>query len=112
MFYLYQFEHSLALERATTADEAINVISWTVEKYGSDVVGKDAPTFCFVICDTASAYLMNVIGKLWACEKLEESRSISSGISISTKIDKSSSDLKNNLQSVGLWDGSVRLNIC
>lgn len=101
----------LSLERSSSGTEVIEVISNLVEKYGSDVEGKDSTKFCFVICDTNEAWILNFVGKLWCAEKLTEGfRRVTPGLSVQTKIDKSSDGLNEKALDLGVWDGSGDFN--
>lgn len=97
----------LGLERGSNGTEVIDIISGFVEKYGSDDV-----KFCFVICDTSEVWILNFVGKLWGAEKISEGfrRISSNGLSLKTKIDKSSDGLNEKAIDLGVWDGNVRFD--
>lgn len=111
IIYYIILKFRLALERASTADEAISVISEIVKNYGSDKKGKEAPTICLLLGDMNSVYIMDIIGKIWACEKLETNRVLGAGISIENKLDKISEDFKRQLISLCLWNEDVSLRL-
>lgn len=99
----------LALERCSSAAGAVDLIGLLVEKYcpKDDVETK----YGFLICDGADAWLLNVVGQLWAAEQITDGfRQIPSlGLSVGTKIDKSSSNLQQLAQDLAVWDGNVNI---
>lgn len=97
----------LTLERSSSADEAISVIAAL-----NDSNGNDASKFSFIICDPKEAWLLSVGGKLWAAEQVTTGyhRISTSGLAVTSKIDKSSDGLGEKLKECGLWDGSGDLD--
>ncbi|XP_067006308.2 secernin-2 isoform X2 [Anabrus simplex] len=101
----------LALERSKSAEEAVDVITSLLEKYGqggpcSDIVQDFTYHNSFLIADPKEAWVLETAGKLWAAEKVTAGcRNISNALTIGTKFDRSSSDLKETAQKNGLWDG-------
>ncbi|PSN52563.1 Secernin-3 [Blattella germanica] len=96
----------LGLERAQTAEQAVNVITELLERYGqggpcSDVIPDFTYHNSFLIADPKEAWVLETAGK--GC------RNISNALSIGTQIDRSSADLKEVAQQNGLWDGEVSL---
>lgn len=87
----------LALERSRTAEEALNVIVDLLETYGqSGNCGYSHPFFyhnSYLICDSKEAWVLETAGREWAAEKVRDIRSISNGITIETKWDRSSKNL-------------------
>ena len=77
----------LALERAATAEEAINVITALLGQHGQggscSVVH---PNFTydnsFIVADPAEAFVLETAGRSWAIERIEGARSISNGLTI------------------------------
>lgn len=96
-----------ALQRSSSASEALDVITSLNENYGNE-----SSKFSFVICDPTEAWILNLCGKLWAAEKISsECRKLpSTGLAIRTQIDKSIDDLGDKLKEKGLWDGSGDLD--
>jgi dipeptidase len=89
----------LALERAETADEALEIMIGLLETYGQ---GGDCGFAHhlyyhngFLIADRDSAWVFETAGKHWAAEKVSDIRSISNAISIGSKWDRASDDLVN-----------------
>lgn len=79
------------------------MISQLINEYNQDGSIETSPKFGFFICDTKEAFLMNIVGSLWACEKITEGfRAFGKGISVMTKIDKMSEDLEEKLKQLGL----------
>lgn len=101
----------LVLERADSAETAVEVISSLINQYNPDEPVDSAPKYGFFICDTKEAYVLDVVGKLWAAEHITEGfRAFGKGFSVATKIDKKSEGLEEKLKELGLFDGSGELN--
>jgi dipeptidase len=87
----------LALERAATADEALDVIIDLLETHGQGGnCGMDHKLYYhngFLIADPNGAWVLETAGKHWAAEKVRDVRSISNVISIGAKWDRASDDL-------------------
>jgi secernin len=90
----------------------VEVIGNLINQYNQEEGGVDvSPKYAFFICDTATAFVMNVVGKLWAAEQITEGfRAFGKGFSVGTKIDKKSEGLEDKLKELGLFDGSGELN--
>ncbi|KAL9698581.1 hypothetical protein quinque_002022 [Culex quinquefasciatus] len=101
----------LGLERASSAAEAVDVLTSLSAGAGPDGESKDAPKAAFVICDGSEVWLLNIVGSLWAAHKVTSSSlALKPGLSVGAQIDRSSDDLGEKLKSGGLWDGSGELN--
>lgn len=78
----------LALERATTADEAVEVMVALLEEHGqSGACSAEHPKFTyhnsFLVADRESAVVLETAGRHWATEQVTGSaRSISNGLTI------------------------------
>lgn len=87
----------LALERAKTAQEAMEVIIQLLEQYDqSGNCGYSHPFYyhnSYLICDSTEAWVLETVGKEWAAEKVKDIRSISNGLTIGKKWDKASKGL-------------------
>lgn len=87
----------LALERSTSAIEALKVIVDLLEKYGQGGSGGYTHPFyyhnAFLIADAGSAWVLETAGKQWAAEQVKDVRSISNAISIGSSWDLASNDL-------------------
>lgn len=100
----------MALETSASAVDAVDKIADFIEKNHS-CNKPDMPKYGFVICDTKEVWILNVAGKNWAAEVITDGfRHIPQGLSISTKIDKSSPNLQQTAQDLTLWDGSGEFN--
>lgn len=102
----------LALERSSTSEGAIETITNLIDEYGSGQVGEAGSAFAFVICDPNSAWILNIVGKLYAAEKINDQFRCITGLTIETKIDKCSKNLEDECKALSLWDGSVSIFIC
>ncbi|XP_045472231.1 secernin-3 [Harmonia axyridis] len=108
----------LGLERSSNADEALNVITQLLEKYGQGgPCSKDDESFCyhnsFLIADPKSAWILETSGKHWVAHEVKSGfHNISNVISITTNIDKKSEGIEEYAKSKGLWDGQGEFNFC
>lgn len=106
----------LGLERADTAERAVDVITELLDKYGQG--GNCMEDECgftyhnsFLISDRTEAWLLETSGKYWAAEKVEEGyRNISNQYGITTKIDKEHPGMREYARSKGWWDGESPFN--
>ncbi|XP_063696417.1 secernin-3 [Culicoides brevitarsis] len=97
----------LALEKSTGSECAIQIITDLINQYEETKPIDMSCMFSFVICDPGSAWILNIVGKLWAAEKIDaQFRSVSSELCVGTKIDKCSENLKEECKSLALWDGA------
>lgn len=71
----------LALERGATAEEATNVITGLVEKYGqgkfSNSAGVRTYDNIYLVADPSEAYVVETIGHEWAVRRVDGAHSIS-----------------------------------
>ncbi|XP_045458321.1 secernin-3 [Melitaea cinxia] len=101
----------LGLERGNSAEEALDVITSLLEKYGqggpcSEYDDSHFYHNSFLIADCKEAWVLETSGKLWAAEKITSGyRNISNGLTIKTKIDKHSEGLFEKAKGMGVWDG-------
>ncbi|KAI4805567.1 hypothetical protein KUCAC02_010171 [Chaenocephalus aceratus] len=106
----------LGLERADTAEKAVDVITELLKKYGQGgSCMEDQGSFTyhnsFLISDRKEAWLLETSGKHWAAERRQAGyRNISNEYSIKTKIDKEHPELRKYAQSKGWWDGKTQFN--
>ncbi|XP_044071623.1 secernin-3 [Siniperca chuatsi] len=106
----------LGLERADTAEKAVDVITELLEKYGQG--GSCMEDECgftyhnsFLISDRVEAWLLETSGKYWAAERVEGGyRNISNQYGITTKIDKEHPEMREYARSKGWWDGKTQFN--
>jgi dipeptidase len=87
----------LALERASTAEEALDVMINLLETYGQGGnCGFSHEMYYhngFLIADREEAWVFETAGRHWAAEKVRDVRSISNVISIGDSWDRASEDL-------------------
>lgn len=101
----------LALERSENAEKAVDVIGNLINQYNQDESLDAAPRYSFFICDTKEAFVVDIVGRLFAAEKISEGfRAFGKGFQVTTKIDKKSDALEEKLKEYGLYDGSGELN--
>jgi secernin len=95
----------LALERASTVDEALDVMIELLETYGQGgnamFSGKMYYHNGFLIADPHSAWIFETAGQHWAAEKVRDIRTISNLISIGSTWDRASTDLVSHAVSAG-----------
>jgi secernin len=88
----------LGLERASTADEALQVMIDLLEIYGqSGNCGFAHPSYyhnSYLISDREQAWIFETVGKRWAVKKVEDVGSISNELTITNDWDRTSPDLK------------------
>jgi dipeptidase len=105
----------LALERCTTATEAIDCITGLLAQYGQNACGGYRNTKfyyhnSFLIADTKEAWVLETAGKEWVTEKVKDIRSISNRLSISTYAEQYSSGAKEFASQKKWWDGEIPFN--
>ncbi|KAG7464025.1 hypothetical protein MATL_G00182960 [Megalops atlanticus] len=106
----------LGLERADTAQKALDVIVELLERYGQGGnCMEDQSSFSyhnsFLISDRTEAWVLETSGKYWAAERVKEGyRNISNQYSITTKIDREHPEMREYARSQGWWDGKAEFN--
>jgi len=87
----------LALERADTAQKALEIIIHLLETYGQGGnCGFRHKTYyhnSFIIADPHEAWVLETAGKFWAAERVRDVRTISNGLTIGSRWDMASPDL-------------------
>jgi len=83
----------LALERADTAEQAKQIITDLLEKYGQGgACGYTNKNFSyhnsFIIADANKAWVLETAGKFWAAKKVSDYYAISNGLTIGTDYDE------------------------
>uniref|UniRef100_A0A8C2EW96 Secernin 3 n=1 Tax=Cyprinus carpio TaxID=7962 RepID=A0A8C2EW96_CYPCA len=106
----------LALERADTAERAVDVITDLLEKHGQG--GNCMEDECgltyhnsFLISDRTEAWVLETAGKYWAAERVKAGyRNISNEYSIETKIDREHPELRTYAEKQRWWNGKTEFN--
>ncbi len=84
----------LALERSRNCQEAIDVMTGLLEKYGqggsAELKGNSHFDSSFLMADTSEAYILETAGRKWAVKKIQDVDSISNMLGISTDWQRSS----------------------
>jgi dipeptidase len=87
----------LALERAATAEEALEVLIWLLEEYDQGGnCGFSHPLYyhnSYLIADSNDAWVFETAGRHWAAQKVKDIRSISNVITIGSNYDRADRDL-------------------
>jgi secernin len=98
----------LALERARTAEQAVEVISALVEEHGqggSGYADKDWPYHnSFVIADRAAAFLLETSDRRWALRRIRDVGSASNHLSIGADWDALADGTIEHAMACGWWD--------
>ncbi|PKL30373.1 MAG: hypothetical protein CVV45_17845 [Spirochaetae bacterium HGW-Spirochaetae-10] len=97
----------LALERAKTTDQAVEVITSLLEEYGQDACGgyEDRNMFydnSFLIADGKTARVLETAGRYWASKQFDGYYAISNGLTIGEDFDLSSKELADRTLKDGL----------
>lgn len=106
----------LGLERADTAEKAVDVITDLLQKYGQGgSCMEDECSFTyhnsFLISDRKEAWLLETSAKYWAAERVDSGyRNISNQYGITTKIDKEHPEMREYARTKGWWDGKCQFN--
>ena len=87
----------LALERSSTAYDALLIITELIKKYGQagncGFEHKMVYHNSFLICDRKEAWVLETAGREWAAVKVKDIRSISNAITIGSEYDLASENL-------------------
>lgn len=101
----------LALERSSSAQEALHVITGLLEHYGQGGSCREDPMpFCyhntFLLADRTEAWVLETAGRLWAAQRIPEgARNISNQLSIGMDISAEHPELRTHAQAQGWWGG-------
>jgi secernin len=105
----------LGLERAASADEAVEVITTLLGQHGQGgSCGHLAPRFyhnSFIIADPREAYVLETVGRRWVVERAEGVRSISNAYSIGRNFTRASQDLIDYAQAQGWCRDATDLDV-
>ncbi|KAK9869622.1 hypothetical protein WA026_003370 [Henosepilachna vigintioctopunctata] len=107
----------LGLERSSNAEEALDVMTQLLEKYGQGGSSSVHEDFChhnsFLIADPTTAWVLETSGKHWVAHQVKSGfYNISTCISITTNIDKKSEGIEEYVKEQGLWNGEGQFNFC
>lgn len=106
----------IGLERSKTASEALDIITKLMETFGQGGLCSETDlnfTYHngFLIADPNEAWILETAGTEWAAEKVTNNyRNISNCLSIGTKIDRHSENLKQTAIDRGFWNGTDEFN--
>ncbi|KAK7804435.1 hypothetical protein U0070_017048 [Myodes glareolus] len=101
----------LALERSSTAQEAVHVIAGLLDRYGQGGSCREDPVpFCyhntFLLADRTEAWVLETAGRLWAAQRIQGgARNISNQLSIGTDISAEHPELRSHAKAQGWWTG-------
>uniref|UniRef100_G7PU63 Secernin-2 n=1 Tax=Macaca fascicularis TaxID=9541 RepID=G7PU63_MACFA len=124
----------LALERSSSAQEALHVITGLLERYGQGGSCLEDPApfsyhNTFLLADRTEAWVLETAGRLWAAQRIQAccflseafldfpgwsgfllickqgARNISNQLSIGTDISVQHPELRTHAQAKGWWDG-------
>lgn len=103
----------LALERASTASEAADLITRLLEQHGQGGNGGHlTPNYYnngFLITDPKEAYVLETVGREWMLERVRSYRTLSNVYSIGEQVDRVSSGLDALVRNSG-WNSQSELN--
>ncbi len=96
----------LALERASTAEQGLDIIIQLLTDHGQGgICGYDDKNLfyhnSFIIADKKSAWVLETAGHLWAALEVKDVYSISNGLTIGEEFDESHPDLIKTAQEKG-----------
>lgn len=88
----------LALERAGTAEQALEILVQLLSDYGQGGIGgyEDKHMLyhnSFIIADPGAAWVLETAGHLWAAKKINDYYAISNGLTIGEQFDESHPEL-------------------
>ncbi|KAK3108853.1 hypothetical protein FSP39_017207 [Pinctada imbricata] len=101
----------LALERSSTAREAVNVMTSLLEEHGQGGVTCVDPSYSqwtynnsFLIADRTEAWVLETAGKFWVTKQITNGcYNISSTLTIGADMTSSSSNLPEEAEKLGYW---------
>lgn len=101
----------LALERAKTSREAVEVITTLLEKYGQGGVCYENPDFqdwkhnnSFLLVDRNEAWVLDTAGQYWAAKKVTEGVcNLSSQLRVGENPDLKTDGLEDKTEKLGFW---------
>lgn len=104
----------LALERAASAPEAVEVITSLLETHGQGGnCGHLHPFFYhngFLIADGREAFVLETVGRWWVCERVRDERALSNAYSIGREYERVSADLVGHARNSGWLNADGRFD--
>ena len=98
----------LALERASTAADAVDLIVGLLERYGQGgncgLRGRSYYDNGFIVADAREAFVIETVGTWWVVERVNYVRALSNALSIGRSFDRSSEALRMHAQAEGWCD--------
>lgn len=98
----------LALERATSAEAAVTVITDLLEKHGQGGDGGMSDEFLyhnsFLVADTGEAWVLETAGEHWVAKRVEGVYAVSNRPTISDNFDRASENVVSNAVEQGWCD--------
>lgn len=99
----------LALERAASAAQAVQLITELLERYGQGGnCGHIIPSYYhngFMVADASEAFVLETVGREWLVQRVRTVRAISNEYSIHAGVERISDGLSGVLREFG-WDGA------
>uniref|UniRef100_A0A8C4R929 Secernin 2 n=1 Tax=Eptatretus burgeri TaxID=7764 RepID=A0A8C4R929_EPTBU len=102
----------LALERAESADQALEVLTSLLAKYGQGGLCVEGPDEyliyhnSFLVVDRRRSWVLETAGAFWAAELVTEGvRNISNCLSVGTSVHREHPQLRAHARERGWWDG-------
>jgi len=101
----------LGLERARTADEAIDVMTALLEEHGQGGSGQHHVEWpyhnAFLVADPSSAWILETSGRHWAARRVRDVGNVSNGLALGTDWERGSPDLTAFAVREGWWPGDA-----
>ncbi|GAB4817219.1 hypothetical protein N2152v2_004265 [Parachlorella kessleri] len=100
----------LALERGSTAEEAVQILTSLLEEHGQGGPCEEGGSWTyhnsFLVADAQEAWVVETAGRWWVAQRITEGfRNISNCLSIRTVFDRCSEGLQAYARQQGYWDG-------
>jgi secernin len=104
----------IALERCRNSEEALDLLTELLERYGQGgncgYERKFTYHNSFLITDSSTAWVLETAGKYWAAEKVKDVRSISNCLTIGSHFDRCHPDLIRHAVERGWCKGEADFN--
>ncbi|KAM4622472.1 secernin-2 [Discoglossus pictus] len=108
----------LALERAQSAQDAVNVITELLARYGQGGSCREdhqplSYHNTFLLCDHKEAFVLETAGPYWAVERITEgARNLSNQLSVDTNLWQEHPQLRSHALAQGWWNGEEEFSFC